>query len=1313
MLGLLVNGVKNIRLPRSLPSISIERSDRDETIETPHLPGAVITASIVINLLGLALPLCILQVYDRILPNDAMETLAFLMIGLVVVVVLDATLKILRAKAINWMAGAFTYNASVEAFRRLVRAKPNLIASEHVNVHVNRLNSLNMVGEFYGSSARLLYIDVPAAGVYLIIMWFIAKWIVLIPLGLLAIFSYLALRRNTELRTIIADRGKQDNHKYEFVTEILSRIHTVKSMAMEPLMLRRFEHLQKKVGLSSYRSIMVANAARNTAFLYSNISTISVLTVTAMMVILSDLSVGATAACTLLAGQLIQPLMRGINTWGELQKTRHNINEVIKLFKLPKVDTYSEVKQECDGRFSLKEVTFDDAELGRTVIDGFSLSCKPGEILGLQSWDATERLTLAHLLCGYEQPTKGHVFLDRKDLNDPANAWMKESIVYVPSLPVIFQGTILDNLTMFGLVNDAAKARQAAQLLGLENAINLLPSGYETWLGKGINEALPKSLLQWINLARAIALEPKVLILDSATQLLDQNATKMVLEALKSLKKDMVIILISPLETDLAIADRRFNIWGGQLLEGQSATNADEQSSPSMRIQLVTDQAGVPPTPTNNIHEQLEQLEAKLTAAQNGEEEALPAAQACLDPLLMALGWSGNERQFYEALPYQEKLETLEDLRAVLFRMHYATEPKTTILRKIEPQFLPCLFVTPDQIFVLFGYEDDGSMIAFEGTKQLFSVIRDFSLSGTAYFLTPIDVQAEHKEMQKHSWVTFATARFKHLITLIFSLGLVTNLLALALPLYVMNVYDKAIGSNSVTVLLALTIGVSLALVTDMFLRYLKGRAQAYLGARLDTLVGNNAFSQLLHMNVSMTESSAVGGQITRIRQMENIRDMVTGPLASALVDLPFVFIFILAIAIIGGSLAWVPTLLVVAYALISVILLPMIQRNITQAGETKSKLQDFVLESLVNQRSIRNISAERVFVEKFQALSKDFALRNLRIRAITFNTHIISQTLMLVAGVLTLGIGTIMALNDALSVGALIGVMALTWRVLNPLHQAFISLTRVGQTLQTIKQINKLMRLPVERIPNTFPSVNRTFGGRLDLSRLIFSYPTRKEPVLRGLNCAVAPGEIVVMTGRSGEGKSTILKAILGLYQMQSGAILADGRDIRQLDPGEWRQAVSYVSAHRHLFTGSIAENIALANPTVTAADMNTSAKEAGLFDAEFEELMPDGLDTQLTNQRLHAMPEDMKQSIVLARAFAKPASIYLFDTPEQDLSTSGIDCIVNKLHKLRGKASVIMLTHRRELIEMADRVLYVNNGQVTWNGTPAAYFEIRSKAA
>jgi ATP-binding cassette subfamily C protein LapB len=166
-------------------------------------------------------------------------------------------------------------------------------------------------------------------------------------------------------------------------------------------------------------------------------------------------------------------------------------------------------------------------------------------------------------------------------------------------------------------------------------------------------------------------------------------------------------------------------------------------------------------------------------------------------------------------------------------------------------------------------------------------------------------------------------------------------------------------------------------------------------------------------------------------------------------------------------------------------------------------------------------------------------------------------------------------------------------------------------------------------------------------------------------------------------------------------------------LDPGEWRHAISYVPKHCHLFNGSIAQNIALSHPTATILEITAAAKEAGLLHFEFEEFMPDGLETNLSRQRIYAMPEDLKQRIVLARAFAKPAPFYLLDSPVQNLSASGIACVVTKLNALRGKSTVIMLTERRELIEAADRVLYVSSGQVTWDGSPKAFLAKQLKAA
>jgi len=1297
---------------RFLPPLAIERSDRDAVITAPRLPGSVVVASLVINVLGLGLPLFLLQVYDRILPNKAVETLAFIILALAVVILLDAALKIMRAQVINWVAGSFTYNTSLEAFRRLMKAQPAQIDAEPVRVHMNRLNALTALGDFYGGPSRLLLIEVPAAVIYLIIMWLIGRWIVLVPLTLLGLFSFLTFRRNRELRDIVTKRSVQDNRKYDFITEVLSGIHTVKSMAMEALMLRRFERLQKGVAQLSYRSILVANGAQNMAGLYANLSTICVLAVGASMAIAGTVSAGVVAACTLLAGQLVRPLMHSIGAWAELQHVRHDFDQAMKLFALPKVNLTAHAKLKPVGNFSLENVTFEDPKLGRTIIEDLSLTCAPGEIIGLQSWDARERLTLAQLFCGNERPTSGKVLFDGHDLADPEHAGAKDHIAYLGSMPVIFQGTILDNLTVFGQRADTHRARRIAQMLGLEDEINLLPDGYETKLGKGLNASISKALTQLISIARTIAIRPKVLILDSATHLLDARTAAKVLAALVQLQKEMTIILISPFEADLAIAGRRFDIWGGQLISVEHKAGALRHTQAPELVQ--PGRLSAQDAAYNPVRDQLKKLEAELTVAAHAVSgNRLPAAQLCLDPLLMGLSWHGVARHLYEALPHVDQITSIEDLRAVLVRLNYMTEPVRTRVGNIAHNQLPCLFVSAGRIYVLLGDEEEDVLSVFDSTTEEFTELRDRSLEGTAYFLRPIDVQEERKASLRQNWLSDVIARFKPLLTLIFGLGFIASLLALALPIYTMTVYDNAIRAQSLRVLIGLTIGMLVLVAADMMLRRIRGLAQAYFGARIDAIISNNAFSQLIHMHVGMTESVSIGSQLARLHQLENIREVFTGPLANALIEVPFIFVFIAAIAVIGGSLAWIPALLAVIYAIMAAVAIPRIKRNANESGEAKSKLQSTIMEALINQRAIRDISAESVWIEKFRTLSKDSALKNLQARAIAFNTQTISQTLMQTAGVATLGVGALQALDGNLSAGALIGSIALSWRVLNPLHQAFVSLTRFGQMLQNLDQVNRLMRLPLERIPNLLPPVYRKFRGKLELRRVIFAYPSTREPILRGLNCSIEPGEVVAITGPGGAGKSSILKVILGLYPLQGGAILADGRDIRQLDPGEWRHAISYVPKYCDLFYGTLAQNIALSNPSATNIEITTAAEEAGVLDVEFEEFFPDGIETRQPRQRMQAMPDELKQRLVLARAFVKPSPVWLLDSPAQNLSPGGVAHLVRKINAIRGRSTVIMVTQRSELIETADRILHTNGGQIVWQGSPHAYTEKQSKAA
>jgi len=701
----------------------------------------------------------------------------------------------------------------------------------------------------------------------------------------------------------------------------------------------------------------------------------------------------------------------------------------------------------------------------------------------------------------------------------------------------------------------------------------------------------------------------------------------------------------------------------------------------------------------NPVHRLRDRLARGLART---SETGAPAAslQPCLEVLLRARDWQGGERLLFEAMPHFDTIATLHDLRAVLARLDFRTRKLRGGARAVRDAHFPCLYASRGEVHALLGCAPDGGLLAVDGRTGAELTLDPRSCPGTVFVFSDDDLKEESAEARKRGWLGFAVGRFQRLILSIFGLGFLLNTLALAVPLFVMTVYDKAIGSKSVSVLVTLSVGIVFVLVADYAFKRVRARLQAYLGARLDTTVGNEAFVQILHLPLSLTGSAPIGAQLARLRQFEGIREIFTGPLANAAVDLPFSLLFIGAIAVFGGPLVWLPVVLIALYGVMAVFAIPRMRRAIAASGQAKSKLQNLSIETLTHQGTIRDLSAEDVWIERYRRLSADYAEKNLRTRMIQQTVQVLSQMLMSICGIGILGLGAVQVLNGAMSQGALIAVMALAWRVLNPLNQAFLSLSRIGQAQQTFDQVNALMRLPKERTPGDTPSIGREFRGDISLNQLVFRYPNKTEPVLRGVDLHVKQGEFVAIAGPSGSGKSTVLKMVLGLYAPQGGAVLVDGLDIRQLDVGEWRQSIGYAPQTAEFFYGTLAQNIRLANPQASDADLQRAAEAVDLLSDTA--LLPDGFETRLSSQVLRQLPDSLKRRIVLARAFVKRDSIYLLDDPGANLDFESDKLLMQHLSELKGRATILLVTHRPSHMRLADRVIYLREGRIAAQGTP-----------
>jgi ATP-binding cassette subfamily C protein LapB len=534
-----------------------------EYVREPSVPVAVKFASFSVNLLALALPLSIMQVYDRIIPNHSSATLAYLFLGLTLVIAIDYVLKTSRSALLSWHATQFGEKVENEAVSRFLRAPNAAFERDPAEVNVSRYAAAAALADYHSGQARLVAIDLPFVGIALIVMTIVGGTMVLVPAVLFFFFAALAISRARAFRKILDVRTAQDNRKYDFIAEVLAGIHTVKVMAMEPQMQRRFERLQQAVAETTMASILTGQANQTSALVYGSVSQLIVVAIGGSQVINDHLTMGALACCTMLSGQILQPLLRAISLWTERESVDHRRAEVRLLLDLPSVEVApAEHAADVMGDIEFEKVTFRYDAAADFALGVVDLSIRAGTIVGVKGEDGSGRTTLLKLIQGDIEPASGRVTIGgvpTMDANFPA---IRSRIAYVGAAPVIFSGTIMENLTIFS-PEKRDFARKMSQLLGLEATINLLPDGYETMLGQGMGDDLPMSIAQQVNIVRALTNRPRVLALDEANMLLDAIAEPALIRALQTLRGHLTVMIVTHRPSLLALCDRLMIVEDG------------------------------------------------------------------------------------------------------------------------------------------------------------------------------------------------------------------------------------------------------------------------------------------------------------------------------------------------------------------------------------------------------------------------------------------------------------------------------------------------------------------------------------------------------------------------------------------------------------------------------------------------------------------------------------------------------------------------------------------------------------------------------
>jgi len=538
------------------------------------LSPPILIGSIAINFFSLATPLALLQVYDRIIPNQAIETLSVIVLGLIAIMCIDAVFRYARSALVIWYAAQLDHALNVTLVDRFLETPAQEFEKETPGGYMDKLGAIETIRDFEGGQSRLLMLDLPFVSAFLGLIWIIGGSLVLVPIALFCVLVVVTAISGSALRKVLADRWEFDDRRYSFIVETLNGIPAIKSMAMEPQIQRRYERLLRTGASATYRTIELGGIAQSFGAVFAGVTMVSVVSVGALLVIDGALSMGSLAACTLLSGRTIQPLLKGLSLWTQLQSVDVAREKAASLLDLPGGTTAPQENTipALAGLVELRNVSFRYGPDLPDIVSDASIKFQPGEMISVTGGDNSGKSTFIRLLSGELSPTSGKVMIDGMDVTGPHHHALSSWIAYIPPNPVIFQGSILENLAMFQKGEAIDNARLAARAIGLEEDIHHLPDGYDTKVNQGIAEQLPMGFLQRMTIARALAMKPQILLFDEANNTLDAKGDQKVLTALKVLKGGPTIIAVTHRPSLIRIADRRIDMSHGVLSEFAAET---------------------------------------------------------------------------------------------------------------------------------------------------------------------------------------------------------------------------------------------------------------------------------------------------------------------------------------------------------------------------------------------------------------------------------------------------------------------------------------------------------------------------------------------------------------------------------------------------------------------------------------------------------------------------------------------------------------------------------------------------------------------
>lgn len=548
------------------------------------------------------------------------------------------------------------------------------------------------------------------------------------------------------------------------------------------------------------------------------------------------------------------------------------------------------------------------------------------------------------------------------------------------------------------------------------------------------------------------------------------------------------------------------------------------------------------------------------------------------------------------------------------------------------------------------------------------------------------------------SWFIPALVKYRKLFGEIILVSFFLQLFALVTPLFFQVVMDKVLVHKGFTTLDVFAFGFLVVAIFEVVLGGLRTYVFSHTTNRVDVELGARLFNHLLALPLAYFEARQVGQSVARVRELESIRNFITGSALTLVIDLTFTFVFFAVMWYYSPTLCFIVLLTIPFYIALSVVITPILRHRLNKKFQYSAENQSFLVESVTGVQTIKSLAVEPQMQRKWEDQLSHYVTASFRAQNLG---NISGQIASLINKVTTLAIiwwGAHLVIAGELSVGQLIAFNMLAGRVSGPI----LKLVQLWQDFQqagiSIKRLGDILNNPREPGFNPNRTTLPQLQGAVNFNNVRFRYRPDGPVVLDNLNLDIKPGEVIGIVGRSGSGKSTLTKLAQRLYVPEGGRVMVDGVDLSVVDTAWLRRNTGVVLQENFLFNRSVRENIALTNPGVPMEVVVQAAKLAGAH--EFILDLPEGYDTLVGEQGCN-LSGGQRQRIAIARALLNNPRILIFDEATSALDYESERIIQdNMLHICKGR-TVFIIAHRLSTVRQCDRIIVLDKGKLVEQGT------------